>query len=262
MPFGLNGVKITLDGDRDMHNRMRPLRGGPGHLRQDHRERAAGRRQVPHRDRRQLRRIVGGQLPGAARLPDARRTSPTSSRKVSFKPIIREQEPAAAQGHHPAHRSSDRHGKPLNGTCMTSAGSGHVGLRQLQLPRREDVVPARGDEEARLQDRRTACTWARARFTRTTRTRSAPTASLYACPGFTGDGRVDGHIDGRGTLRRAQPRRSSRSSSAWKECNDCAFIPVCAGGCTVATTPGTQPIVNQSELSQEEFRAGSRGAGV
>src|SRR4029453_4467583 len=28
--FGLNGVKITLDGDRDTHNRMRPLRGGQG----------------------------------------------------------------------------------------------------------------------------------------------------------------------------------------------------------------------------------------
>ena len=30
MPFGLNGIKITLDGDRDTHNRMRPLRGGQG----------------------------------------------------------------------------------------------------------------------------------------------------------------------------------------------------------------------------------------
>ena len=29
-PFGLNGVKITLDGDHDTHNRMRPLRGGQG----------------------------------------------------------------------------------------------------------------------------------------------------------------------------------------------------------------------------------------
>ena len=29
-PFGLSGVKITLDGDRDTHNRMRPLRGGQG----------------------------------------------------------------------------------------------------------------------------------------------------------------------------------------------------------------------------------------
>ena len=29
-PFGLNGVKITLDGDKDTHDRMRPLRGGQG----------------------------------------------------------------------------------------------------------------------------------------------------------------------------------------------------------------------------------------
>ena len=27
---GCSGVKITLDGDRDTHNRMRPLRGGQG----------------------------------------------------------------------------------------------------------------------------------------------------------------------------------------------------------------------------------------
>jgi uncharacterized protein len=29
-PYGLNAVKVTLDGDRDVHNRMRPLRGGQG----------------------------------------------------------------------------------------------------------------------------------------------------------------------------------------------------------------------------------------
>src|SRR3954464_3361340 len=30
LPYGLNGIKITLDGDKDTHNRMRPLRGGQG----------------------------------------------------------------------------------------------------------------------------------------------------------------------------------------------------------------------------------------
>src|SRR4030095_6887090 len=30
VPYGLNGVKITLDGDRDTHDRMRPLRGRQG----------------------------------------------------------------------------------------------------------------------------------------------------------------------------------------------------------------------------------------
>ena len=50
LPFGLNGVKITLDGDRDTHNRMRPLRGGQGtfdriieNIRAGRRPRAASR---------------------------------------------------------------------------------------------------------------------------------------------------------------------------------------------------------------------------
>src|SRR5205807_5642032 len=30
LPWGLRSVKITLDGDRETHNRMRPLRGGQG----------------------------------------------------------------------------------------------------------------------------------------------------------------------------------------------------------------------------------------
>src|SRR5882672_897503 len=30
LPYGLNGIKVTLDGDKDTHNRMRPLRGGQG----------------------------------------------------------------------------------------------------------------------------------------------------------------------------------------------------------------------------------------
>jgi len=30
LPYGLAGVKVTLDGDRDTHNRMRPLRGRQG----------------------------------------------------------------------------------------------------------------------------------------------------------------------------------------------------------------------------------------
>jgi uncharacterized protein len=30
LPLGLKGVKITLDGDREAHNKMRPLRGGQG----------------------------------------------------------------------------------------------------------------------------------------------------------------------------------------------------------------------------------------
>ena len=63
----------------------------------------------------------------------------------------------------------------------------------------------------------------------------SPDGSLYACPGFAGDTTQSvGHIDGRRESARAQAASRFEALSAWKECRDCAFIPVCAGGCTVA----------------------------
>ena len=63
-----------------------------------------------------------------------------------------------------------------------------------------------------------------------------PDGSLYACPGFTGE---KAHVD---RAYRRPPRRVARSAREqferlhpWNECGDCAFIPVCAGGCLVAS---------------------------
>ena len=62
-----------------------------------------------------------------------------------------------------------------------------------------------------------------------------PDGALYACPGFTGDAtQSTGHIDGRRDERRETAAKRFEVISAWKECDDCAFIPVCAGGCSVA----------------------------
>ena len=33
---------------------------------------------------------------------------------------------------------------------------------------------------------------------------------------------------------RTQAQRNFEKLAAWEQCHDCAFIPVCAGGCTVA----------------------------
>jgi uncharacterized protein len=59
-----------------------------------------------------------------------------------------------------------------------------------------------------------------------------PDGSLYACPGFTGELALStGHIDGRLDSWRETAREKFLRLSPWKECGDCAFIPVCAGGC-------------------------------
>jgi uncharacterized protein len=63
-----------------------------------------------------------------------------------------------------------------------------------------------------------------------------PDGSLYACPGFTGEkGMSTGHIDDRRDARREQVLEQFDRLSPWNECGDCAFIPVCAGGCIAAS---------------------------
>ena len=63
-----------------------------------------------------------------------------------------------------------------------------------------------------------------------------PDGSLYACPGFTGElGLSTGHIDDRRDTQREQNRAQFDQLNPWKHCGDCAFIPVCAGGCLVAS---------------------------
>jgi len=63
-----------------------------------------------------------------------------------------------------------------------------------------------------------------------------PEGSLYACPGFTGQLAMStGHIDDRKDAWRETALERFNRLHPWKECGDCAFIPVCAGGCVAAS---------------------------
>ena len=241
LPFGLNGVKITLDGDRDTHDRMRPLRGGQGTF-----DRIIDNiRKVAHK----CRIAIGGNFDESSvdsypALLDFLREQEFADKlaKVNFKPIIREKPQTTVQHGStqiknkflaltPVNESS----KPLNGTCMTSTGGGTSSacdtchfvdekmafLREETMKRGFPTVDGVHMGPCEIH-RRHAHT-------------IGPDGSLYACPGFAGDAPSStGHIDGREDTRRSRAAEQFERLSAWKECNDCAFIPVCAGGCTVA----------------------------
>ena len=95
---------------RQDHARRRPRHAQPhaaaarrpGHVRQDHRERPARRRKLPNLDRRQLRRDLGRQLPGAARL-SARAGVRGQARSRGLQADHPRAEAAAGQGPDPAH---------------------------------------------------------------------------------------------------------------------------------------------------------------
>jgi uncharacterized protein len=236
LPFGLMGVKVTLDGDRDTHNRMRPLRGRQGTF-----------DRIIENVRRVADRIaitIGGNFDETSwgsypALLGFLREQEFADKiaKINFKPIIKAPDAARPKGYIPltAIGAAD---KPLAGTCMTSAGAGgtltsacdscHFVDEKMSFlraeTRRHGFPTPDGVHMGPCEiHRRHAYT-------------IGPDGSLYACPGFTGDAtQSTGHIEGREEAwRMAAAERFERLSAHKEECGDCAFVPVCGGGCSVA----------------------------
>ena len=235
-PPGLNGVKVTLDGDRETHDRMRPLRGGTSHVRQDHRQHSAGCRPVQHCDRRKLRRGSVDSYP--ALLDFLREQSFADSLvKVAFKPIISTTPKPQSGGLIPL-TAVDQNGKPLGGGCMTVAGSGggspcdscHFLDEKMSFLREEtkqrgfhtlDGVHM-GPCEIHMTHAYTVGT----------------DGSLFACPGFATEASQSvGHIESQHHAQESRGAAAERfeALSPWQHCGDCSFIPVCGGGCSVAS---------------------------
>jgi uncharacterized protein len=235
-PFGLGGVKITLDGDRETHNRMRPLRGGQGTFDRIMRNVRAVAGKV--------RVSIGGNFDASSvdsfpALLDFLEEQDFAGKlaKVNFKPIISPLQPEQPKGLIPLTVVSDS-GKPLNGTCMTTAGGGSKassacdGCNVLsgRMAELRDETRARGFTTSDGVHMGPCEIHAKHSYT------MGPDGALFACPGFTSDpAQSTGHIDGRQDARLARAASRYERITAWHECDGCAFIPVCAGGCSVAS---------------------------
>ena len=137
LPYGLGYVKVTLDGDRDTHNKMRPLRGGQGTFDKiiENVRKVAGK----------VRIAVGGnfdadsvaELPGAARF----------SQGAGFRGQAGEggvqagrARAAGPEKHHSAH---GRYGQAAERHVHDGRRLGRLEhLRHLPVRRRAAVVPA------------------------------------------------------------------------------------------------------------------------
>ncbi len=236
LPFGLGSVKITLDGDRDMHNRMRPLRGGQGTF-----DKIIGN----------LRNIAG-KVPiaiGGNFDAESADTYPAlldflkeqefagSIGKIAFKPIIRTkpEPPSQPKGLLPL-MAVDANGRPIGGsTCMTSAGAGGSICDTCNFVD-EKMSFLREETKRRGFPTMDGVHMGPCEIHKQHAYTVGPEGSLYACPGFTGEmGQATGHIDGRHEARRADAQARFDHLAAWKNCGDCSFIPVCAGGCSVSS---------------------------
>jgi uncharacterized protein len=230
LPYGLGYVKVTLDGDRDTHNKMRPLRGGQGTFDRiiENVRKIAGK----------VRIAIGGNFDAesAASYPallDFLKAQEFADKlaKVAFKPVVRERQ--TPKNIIPLTVITD---KPLNGTCMTAAGSGGSSICDTcqfvdeQLSYLREETKKRGFATVDGVHMGPCEIHKRHAYT------VGPNGSTYACPGFTGEPTLSiGHIDDRKESWRMSAAERFEHLSAWHKCGDCAFIPVCAGGCSVAS---------------------------
>ena len=246
LPYGLTGVKVTLDGDRETHDRLRPLRGGQGTFDRI----LANMRAVAGK----VRLSIGGNfdVDSAASYPELLallRKEPFADHiaKIAFKPIIRGPNTGRA-GTAPQRTtvdgkrtiplvSVDSRPAALGGTCMTAAGSGAGSRTPCDTCGVADERMAWLRAETRASGFETLdglhmgpCELHR-RHSYTV----GPEGSLYPCPGFTGEPeqRV-GHVVPELDPAHHAARDRFEAHAPWRACGDCALIPVCGGGCSVA----------------------------
>jgi uncharacterized protein len=252
-PYGLNAVKVTLDGDHDTHNRMRPLRGGQGTF-----------DKIIHNVRQvadKCRITIGGNFDESSvdsypALLDFLREQDFADKlaRVAFKPIIRTPKPQQPKGLIPL-TVIGTEGKPLNGTCMTSAGSG-TGVCDTCNFLDEKTSFLREETRKRGFSTADGVHMGPCEIHRRHAHTIGPDGALYACPGFTGDpAESTGHIDGRRDARRETAAARFDKIAAWRGCDDCAFIPVCAGGCSVAAHSELGDM-NRPNCHKTSFEAG------
>jgi uncharacterized protein len=242
-PLGLQSVKITLDGDKAAHDRMRPLRGGQGTF-----ERIIEniRRVAP-----KIRINIGGNFDETSAdsftgLLDFLKAQDFagSLQRVNFKPVVRSDNAEAIAPAKPNAKgvialtpvATDGTPNSLKGTCMTTVGEGGGSSCDTcnLLDDKMDVL--REETKKRGFATSDGVHVGPCHVHYKNAHTIGPDGSLYACPGFTGEQAMSvGHIDDRREGARESVRERFLRLSPWKECGECAFIPICAGGCVTAS---------------------------
>jgi uncharacterized protein len=236
-PCGLYGVKVTLDGDREAHDKARPMRGGQGTFDRI----IANLRRIQGR----VAIAIGGNfdMETAGSYPallDFLREQDFASSvvKVSFKPVIKPTPGAGGQRPGPKGiiplTAVSGDGQVLGGACMTSAGAGTSVCDNCHFVD-EKLAFLREETKKRGFTTIDGVHMGPCEIHRRHAHTVGPDGSLFACPGFSGEPTLSvGHINGRQEGWRRQAAERFEKLAAWKACTDCAFVPVCAGGCTTA----------------------------
>jgi uncharacterized protein len=200
--LGLSGVKVTIDGPREVHDQRRPYRSGKGSFATIMENVAAAVDKVDV--------DIGGNLDEAnaasmVALLDELKAAGLASRlhRVIFKAVV--EAPGGRRGQLPAADLGCAYASPRIMKWM-------IDLRQAAVER-----GFRTDQGIGIQ----RCDM----LSMPERFLIDPAGILYACAGFVGiEEYSSGTIQAEGTDR-------LRGKELWQQCRDCPYVPLCGDGC-------------------------------
>lgn len=229
--FGDGVFKVTLDGDKETHDRMRVWRDGSGTFDEIFANVLAVAPLVRVR-------VGGNFLPDQAasfeRLLDRLESSGVPLDSVHFKPIVDTQ-----------HREQ--------GTCTSCSDKAETQtFVQLNRSTGKRALPTRPAQPGSLESMLGPCElhW-KNNYT------IDPAGRVYKCPAVAGlPGLEVATVGAAGAAEKVAPLLALRP---WEQCGDCAFLPVCVGGCLggqFLKTGRADQVSCKKDLFEQSFREG------
>ena len=217
--YGLQWIKVTLDGDQEMHDQMRPRKGGHGSYQEIMNKLLLVKGKVPIIIGSNYDEKIQKRLPFLYRDLKEKGFSSSDILEIAFKPIQGFFEHETNSIYHiDAHTFSMTDLNTFNSLRKEVQDHGYKPYSRIKL----------GPCEARKENTYIV----------------DPTGALYKCAAMVGreDLALGSIFDDFDSVIFGAQNISFMTAEPWKNCGDCKFLPICAGGCRMSALSANKTI--------------------
>jgi len=217
--YGLEWIKVTLDGDQETHDQMRPRKGGHGSYQEIINKLLLIKGKVPIIIGSNYDEKIQKRLPYLYRDLKEKGFSSSDISEIAFKPIQGFLGHETNSTHHiDAHTFSMTDLSTFNSLRKEVQDHGYKPFSRIKLGPCEAIR-----ENTYIVD---------------------PTGALYKCAAMVGrkDLALGSIFDDFDSVIFSAQNISFMTADPWKNCDDCKFLPICGGGCRTSALSANKAI--------------------
>lgn len=217
--YGLQWIKVTLDGDQETHDQMRPRKGGHGSYQEIINKLLTIKGKVPIIIGSNYDEKIQRRLPFLYQDLKEKGFSSSDISEIAFKPIQGFLDHVKNSIHH-----IDAHTFSMTDLCTFNSLRKEVISRGYKPFSRVKLGPCEAiRENTYIID---------------------PTGSLYKCAAMVGreELALGSVFDDFDSVMFSAQNISFMTADPWKKCGDCKFLPICGGGCRTSALAANKTI--------------------